>query len=254
MLGFLAAEREKLVSRPRPYKSAISNASTTTLATTMTFATTTTTSTRSGPRSAGTGGGASSTSESVWKHPLETRRKRRRKRGKHSNGSGVGSGSASGPISASASMSFDALEGLETPTSMGDLIELEGSSSGADFEYRLAGKSMPSTPPRAKSLRAKGKERETAPGPEGGPHKLTHSRSTPSLRLTIPTPPDARVLRLRTLAVKLRMLFTNDAKTLSNLLVDDVPDEDGFVDVRGKPPLGEDGEKLVHVFIDQYVW
>ena len=143
---------------------------------------------------------------------------------------------------------------------MGDLIELEGSSSGADFEYRMAGKSMPSTPPRSlrasrsKSMRGKGKEREMVADPEAAPaHKLTHSRSTPSLRLTIPSPPDARVLRLRTLAVKLRMLFTDDARTLSNLLVNDVPEEDGFVDVRGKPPAGEEGEKLVHVFIDQYV-
>ncbi|KAH8109483.1 hypothetical protein DFH11DRAFT_1812575 [Phellopilus nigrolimitatus] len=184
-------------------------------------------------REAGVRGGASSqsqasTSENAWRHVIEPRRKRRRKRGKQ-NGTSIsasGSGNADGDADA---------EGAVTP--VGDM--LDNSSSG---EYWSHGKSMPATPPHGTSLRlrkinGKGKEPMTVTIPGTSSTipvhpKLSHSRSTPSLRVTIPSPPDARVLRLRTLATKLRMLFVEDARTLSSVLLNDVPEEDGFIDPR----------------------
>lgn len=146
-------------------------------------------------------------------------------------------------------------EGAVTP--VGDA--LDGSSSGERWSH---GKSMPATPPqgtsrRLRNINSKGKGKEpmtvTIPGTSSTipvHPKLSHSRSTPSLRVAIPSPPDARVLRLRTLATKLRMLFVNDARSLSSVLLNDVPEEDGFIDPRGRPPEGND-DPLVHVFIDQ---
>ena len=91
-------------------------------------------------------------------------------------------------------------------------------------------------------------------GTHSSPHqhplyKLTHSRSTPSLRLTIPIAPDSRVLRLRTLATKLRLLFTEDARWLAGVLQSDMADSNDFIDPRGRQPMR--GDVPVHVFIDQ---
>ncbi|KAI5119231.1 hypothetical protein M0805_002156 [Coniferiporia weirii] len=215
VLGFLAAERAKLTAQ----------------------------------REAGARGGASSqsqasTSESAWRHVIEPRRKRRRKRGKQHGTSTSASGThADDDPDAGA-------EGAATP--VGDV--LEGSSSGEHWSH---GKSMPATPPHGTSRslrRGKGLEPMTVTVPGSTSTipvhpKLSHSRSTPSLRVTIPAPPpDARVLRLRTLATKLRMLFVDDARTLSSVLLKDVPEVDGFIDPRGRPPEGDDPP--VHVFID----
>lgn len=226
VLGFLAAERAKFTAQ----------------------------------REAGLRGGQSSqsqasTSESAWRHVIEPRRRRRRKRNKNHLSSM--SASASGTnvdLEADGDGEADA-EGVATP--VGDA--LDGSSSG---EYWSRGKSMPATPPhgtsrRLRNIASKGKGKEpmtvTIPGTSATipvHPKLTHSRSTPSLRVTIPTPPDARVLRLRTLATKLRMLFTEDARHLSSVLLNDAPGEDGFIDPRGRPPEGPD-DPFIHVFIDQ---
>lgn len=221
VLGFLAAERAKFTAQ----------------------------------REAGLRGGTSSqsqasTSESAWKHVIEPRRRRRRKRGKHGTSA---SASASGThVDVDGEADADA-EGNVTP--VGDT--LDGSSSG---EYWSHGKSMPATPPHGTSRRlrvinGKGKGKEpmtvTIPGTSSTipvHPKLTHSRSTPSLRVTIPSPPDARVLRLRTLATKLRMLFVEDARFLSSVLLNDIAEENGFIDPRGRPPEGDD--PLIHVFID----
>ena len=233
VLGFLAAERAKFTAQ----------------------------------REAGLRGGMSSqasTSESAWRHVIEPRRKRRRKR------AGGGTKIQASSVSGSTSMTnvdndndLDAdadAEGVMTPVG-GDVHELDGSSSG-EYWVHGAGKSMPSTPPKSRRLRAlngKGKRKEESttvviPGTSQKitvQPKLTHSRSTPSLRVTIPSPPDARVLQLRTLATKLRLLFDEDSKTLSSVLLNDGPEEDGFIDPRGRPANDED--PLIHVFIDQYV-
>ncbi|THH01729.1 hypothetical protein EW145_g6862 [Phellinidium pouzarii] len=194
-------------------------------------------------------GGASSqsqasTSESAWRHVIEPRRKRRRKRGRQH---GTGTTSASGTHTDNGP-DVDA-EGAATP--VGDT--LDGSSSGERWSH---GKSMPSTPPQGTSRslrRGKGTEPTTVTIPGTSSTiplhpKLSHSRSTPSLRVMIPTPPDARVLRLRTLATKLRMLFVEDARTLSSVLLNDIPEADGFIDPRGRPPEGDDSP--IHVFVD----
>lgn len=214
VLGFLAAERAKLEAQ----------------------------------REAGVRGNASSqsqasTSESAWRHVVEPRRKRRRKRGKG------GTGTTNSVTNHDNDFDGEA-EGAMTP--MNDAFD--GSSSGEHWSY---GKSMPSTPPNGTSRslrRAKGLQpmNVTVPGTSSTfpvHPKLSHSRSTPSLRLGISAPPDARVLRLRTLSTKLRMLFTDDARSLSSVLLNDVPEPDGFIDPRGRPPEGDDPP--VHVFIDQ---
>lgn len=214
VLGFLAAERAKLEAQ----------------------------------REAGVRGNASSqsqasTSESAWRHVIEPRRKRRRKRGKG------GTGTTTSVTNHDNELDGDA-EGAITP--MGDTFD--GSSSGEQWSH---GKSMPATPPNGASRglrRLNGLEpmNVTIPGTSSTfpvHPKLSHSRSTPSLRVSIPAPPDARVLRLRTLATKLRMLFTEDARALSSVLLNDVPEPDGFIDPRGRPPEGNDPP--IHVFIDQ---
>lgn len=214
VLGFLAAERAKLEAQ----------------------------------REVGVRGNASSqsqasTSESAWRHVIEPRRKRRRKRGKG------GTGTTTSVTHHDNDLDGDA-EGAVTP--MGDTFD--GSSSGEQWSH---GKSMPATPPHGTSRslrRTNGLEPMdvTVPGTSSTfpvHPKLSHSRSTPSLRVSIPAPPDARVLRLRTLATKLRMLFTDDARTLSSVLLNDIPEHDGFIDPRGRPPEGND--PAIHVFIDQ---
>jgi hypothetical protein len=164
-------------------------------------------------------------------------------------------------------------DGLVTP--VGDVID--GSSSEFDAErFRLAahaGRSMPATPPRIlRKPKRKGGQSQDGGDPASSSsnadattrsgnekssssshplYKLTHSRSTPSLRLTIPIAPDSRVLRLRTLATKLRLLFVEDAKSLSSVLQSDTPDVNDFIDPRGRPP--EPGDVPIHVFIDQCV-
>jgi hypothetical protein len=222
VLGFLAAEREKL-QRKTGQRNGVSSQS------------------------------QASTSESARRHVIEPRRKRRRKKTK------VGTSATGSASMTHVDIDHDAdadAEGAITP--VGDM--LDGSSSG---EYWVHGKSMPSTPPRPNrhlrtvDERVKGKEPVTATTPGSSSKvtvqpKLTHSRSTPSLRVSIPSPPDAGVLRLRTLATKLRMLFVHDAKTLSSVLLNDGPEDDGFIDPRGRPANDED--PLVHVFIDQQVF
>ncbi|KAL5504953.1 hypothetical protein ACEPAH_7616 [Sanghuangporus vaninii] len=225
VLGFLAAERAKLTAQ----------------------------------REAGLKGGQSSqsqasTSESAWRHVVEPRRRRRRKRNKnHVSSMSASTSGANVDLDADGDGEADA-EGVATP--IGDA--LDGSSSG---EYWSHGKSVPATPPhgtsrRLRNIASKGKGKDpmtvTIPGTSATipvHPKLSHSRSTPSLRVTIPTPPDARVLRLRTLATKLRMLFTEDARHLSSVLLNDAPGEDGFIDPRGRPPEGAD-DPLIHVFVD----
>ena len=78
--------------------------------------------------------------------------------------------------------------------------------------------------------------------------QIPHSKSTPTLRLPITMPIDARVLQLRNLAHKLRMLFPKEATALSAVLSNDQPDGEDFVDPRGPVPRTKDTP--IHIFID----
>ncbi|KLO15177.1 hypothetical protein SCHPADRAFT_996026 [Schizopora paradoxa] len=232
-----------------------------------------------------------STSESrssAWRHVIEPRRKRRRKRGgKNGGASANGNGTGVNSVVMSASGSGQEVDGeAETNGSLAPTSDAldAGSSSGpeAEFSYARGGKSMPATPPRA-SRRAgkgtKGKQPALAvsiPNTAQG-HKLSHSRSTPSLRpgpvnfmsapavqtasgASVVASTDPRVLRLRALATKLRMFFIDDAEALSAVLkgpglsqarkVNGDADDDGdlLIDPRGRPP--EEDDPIVHVFID----
>lgn len=232
-----------------------------------------------------------STSESrssAWRHVIEPRRKRRRKRGGKNGGASTnGNGTGANSVVMSASGSGQDVDGESEAngslTRTGDALDA-GSSSGpeGDLAFGRGGKSMPATPPRAirrAGRGAKGKQPVLAvsiPNSTQG-HKLSHSRSTPSLRpgpvsfMSVPVAnattgtaavasTEPRVLRLRALATKLRMFFTEDAEALSAVLKgpglsqarkvnSDVDDYELPLDPRGRLP--EDDDPIVHVFIDQ---
>jgi hypothetical protein len=80
-----------------------------------------------------------------------------------------------------------------------------------------------------------------------GRPRLGHSKSTPSLR---PGPLDPRVVRLRSLAIKLKFLFAPEAELLTAVLSNEslLSSSPDFIDPRGPAP--SPGQPLVHVFID----
>ncbi|KZT25898.1 hypothetical protein NEOLEDRAFT_1178030 [Neolentinus lepideus HHB14362 ss-1] len=114
----------------------------------------------------------------------------------------------------------------------------EGEDSSDSPELSFS--SFPSTPPKASGSRRNGRRQSTL--------RVTRSRSTPTLRLAVSVPLDPHVLQLRALAHKLRLLFPEDASTLSSILSDDYPDVTHFVDPRGPSPQSSD--PVIHVFID----
>ncbi|TDL18993.1 hypothetical protein BD410DRAFT_774362 [Rickenella mellea] len=168
-----------------------------------------------------------STSEHAWRHVIEPRRRRRRKRGRHGTTSNATMDSTLENESICADGDGD-----------GDAdADADGASSEPEFGPRdVKGKSVPATPLRVRKQRAQHLPR------------LAHSRSTPSLRLAIPSPPDPRVLRLRALATKLRLLFPEDTRCLSTVLLNDTPDPTDFIDPRGRPT--EAADPPTHIFID----
>lgn len=122
-----------------------------------------------------------------------------------------------------------------------------------------------------KDSRDKGRERAAKNSGSAADyaHRLHHARSTPVLRpLPLPNPSsnlstttlalDPQRVRLRALAIKLKVFFPNDANRLSHVLaapsmgvdadLDGVGEGDRFVDVRGPEPV--DGEAVTHVFVD----
>jgi hypothetical protein len=80
-----------------------------------------------------------------------------------------------------------------------------------------------------------------------GRRRLGHSKSTPTLR---PGPLDPRVVRLRSLAIKLKFLFAPEAELLTTVLANEtlLSSSPDFIDPRGPAPTP--GQPLVHVFID----
>jgi len=180
-------------------------------------------------REAGTKGNGP-TSESAWRHVVEPRRKRRRRR------------------KVISLLSKDAPDGLIPIESTEATVEadLDADDSSSSFEQSSSHyfKSTPTTPARTR----KEKQKQRLLAVDGNP-KLSHSKSTPSLRLSLTIPPDPRILQLRSLAHKLRLLFPENAAELTSILSSDFPDSADFLDPRGPVPQSQD--TLIHVFIDQ---
>ncbi|KAF9218870.1 hypothetical protein BS17DRAFT_770381 [Gyrodon lividus] len=114
--------------------------------------------------------------------------------------------------------------------------EVEGDSSSSLDHAHIHYKSTPSTPPRTNRLPLKRAV-------------LKHSKSTPTLQVkTIPA--DLQILKLRCLAHKLRLRFSEDYERITALLTQDFSGgESDFSDPRGPAPHARD--TLIHVFIDQ---
>ena len=183
-------------------------------------------------REGGLRGHPSSTSDGTWRHVAQPRRKRRRKRGRSAQ-----------PAQGDRSAEEEALEGAAT--SQDDA----GDSSFSSDEATPAKyyESTPPSPPHGN----KANRKQRAASEDSRP-KIHHSKSTPTLRLPVTMPIDARVLQLRNLAHKLRVLFPKDAAALSAILASDQPDIPNFVDPRG--PAARTADIPIHIFIDQYVF
>jgi hypothetical protein len=161
-------------------------------------------------------------------HGVERRRKRRQRRAK-------------------TLLQGEPLDGagrVTTVAAVDATAEEDDSSSSFERSHSSRFQSTPATPRRRK------KEKEERSLVEEN-SKLSHSKSTPSLRLSLVMPPSPRVLQLRSLAHKLRLLFPADESALTAILSNDFADRDNFVDPRGPVPRSQD--TLIHVFIDQYV-
>ncbi|TFY74387.1 hypothetical protein EWM64_g9625, partial [Hericium alpestre] len=161
--------------------------------------------------------GTSSPSDSAWRHPAPQRRKRRRKKAKSVIREIL---SRDTPGDGSRTETVETVVDLE--------LEEEDSSSSPEISSSSPAyfKSTPATPPVQK--RERRAKRSAALDVN---HKLTHSKSTPSLR-------------------NLRFLFPEDADTLSAVLSNEsfqssAPD---LVDPRGPSPIP--GQPIAHVFVD----
>jgi hypothetical protein len=122
----------------------------------------------------------------------------------------------------------------------GDLSDL----SSPDISSSEAAIRFSSTP--GSPLRRAGRRNSVRSASVDGRPRLGHSKSTPSLR---PGPLDPRVVRLRSLAIKLKFLFAPEAELLTAVLSNESllsPSPD-FIDPRGPTP--SPGQPLVHVFI-----
>ncbi|TCD67617.1 hypothetical protein EIP91_012182 [Steccherinum ochraceum] len=184
---------------------------------------------------AGLRGNSSNTSDGTWQHAISPRRKRRRKRNrsagtsKHRNRIPEGSLAPLG----------DAEETVEGATASYDDADDSSSSFDAPSQQQYYKSTPPTPPPELQTHRKSGLL--SVP-------KIHHSKSTPSLRLPASMPIDARVLQLRNLAHKLRMLYPQEAASLSAILSNDHPSPAEVVDPRGPEPRPKD--TLVHIFID----
>jgi hypothetical protein len=119
-----------------------------------------------------------------------------------------------------------------------DLSSPDISSSEAAIRFS----STPGSP-----VRKAGRRNSVRSASVDGRPRLGHSRSTPALR---PGPLDPRVVRLRSLAIKLKFLFAKEADLLTAVLANDslLSSSPDFIDPRGPAP--RPGQPLVHVFID----
>lgn len=119
-----------------------------------------------------------------------------------------------------------------------DLSSPDVSSSEAAIRFS----STPGSP-----IRKAGRRNSVRSASVDGRPRLGHSRSTPALR---PGPLDPRVVRLRSLAIKLKFLFAKEADLFTAVLSNDslLSSSPDFIDPRGPEP--SPGQPLVHVFID----
>ena len=119
-----------------------------------------------------------------------------------------------------------------------DLSSPDASSSEAAIRFS----STPGSP-----IRKAGRRNSVRSASVDGRPRLGHSRSTPALR---PGPLDPRVVRLRSLAIKLKFLFAKEADLFTAVLSNDslLSSSPDFIDPRGPEP--SPGQPLVHVFID----
>ena len=180
---------------------------------------------------------------SAWRHVVEPRRKRRRRR----KGLPI---SNSKDVSASTTMGEDGGSVVRDTTAVDHDVSADDSSSSFDDSFPHYFKSTPATPPRTKNENEKRLSSLSASGPHP---KLSHSRSTPSFRLSLTMPLDPRILQLRSLAHKLRLLFPEDAPQLTAILSNNdlAESASSLVDPRGPTPQSQD--TLIHIFIDQSV-
>ena len=181
-------------------------------------------------------GSTTSDSPSQFVLPPTMRRKRRRKRPK--------------PVRRTAQ---DDDTRVETAVDEGDGVD-EGSADNEDGDTSSSSFDAPSSPSRFKTTpstpatfrREKQKQRAAA---EQNP-RLHHSRSTPSLQVSTHSF-DVRTIQLRTLAHKLRLLFSTEREALTEVLARDFTSSLAYADPRGPVPQSQD--TLIHVFIDQCV-
>ena len=216
-LGFLAAERARLLAQRK-----------------------------AGARTTGNTSSTTTTSDSIYRHVIQPRRKRRRKRNRSEGVSRV-----------RASEREDHLTETTTTAGADDVGDDGGdeayeSSSSIDNTSSPSA-AIRATAAHIRFQTERGR-RPVVPL-EAQKSRLIHSRSTPNLIPPVSLPLDARVLHLRNLAHKLRLFFPNDAAALRDVLhpetTSGVTEESGFVDTRGPEPGSQD--TLIHVFIDQCV-
>jgi hypothetical protein len=130
------------------------------------------------------------------------------------------------------------LERGDPPPPPSDLSSPDNSSSEAAIRFSSTPASPTRKPGRRNSARSVSVD---------GRRRLGHSKSTPTLR---PGPLDPRVVRLRSLAIKLKFLFAPEADLLTTVLANEslLSSSPDFIDPRGPAPTP--GQPLVHVFID----
>ena len=94
------------------------------------------------------------------------------------------------------------------------------------------------------------------------PRQSADSSSSPStsaparmtvLQRPLPTPPDPRLQRLRTLARKLRSVCPRESDLLRRILLEETSIDAPYIDPRGPEPMPDEvtQQPLVHVFVDQ---
>lgn len=208
------------------------------------------------------------TPDGVGQGSAEARRKRRRKRTKQLAAS-MSVGSSSGGAS-----SGSRRKRIVDSDQEGDGADADADGSSSQYEpeaellsssptnprsitsissFIALARSAP-RPPRKDRLRQR--QQPTLLLDRSGAPKLSHSRSTPSLRpptqtgglIILPTQ-DGRLLPMHTLVTKLRLMFPDDKQWLSSIRWYSSLGASDIVDPRGRSYLA--GDPLVHIFIDQ---
>ncbi|KZT64738.1 hypothetical protein DAEQUDRAFT_752863 [Daedalea quercina L-15889] len=214
-LGFLAAERARLLAQREK-----------------------------GLRTTGNTSSTTTTSDIIYRHVIQPRRRRRRRRNRSEGVSRVrGSERELGHLTETTTTA-----GVEDVGDDGGDEAYASSSSVDNTSSPSAAMRTATAPARFKPERG----RRTIGQTTSQKARLVHSRSTPNLIPPVSLPIDARVLHLRNLAHKLRLFFPNEAAALRDVLdpetTSGISEEAGFIDTRGPEPGSQD--TLIHVFID----